>query len=44
MIMKGMPTMNFGCLVLCLIMSIVTSIATEPPRAEMKISVFSGTR
>ena len=38
---SGIPTMNFLCFVLCLIINIVASIATEPPRAESKRSVRS---
>ena len=41
MIISGIPIINFACFVLCLIINIVISIATEPPRAESKRSVRS---
>ena len=37
-----MPSINFICLVLCRMSSIVTSIAAEPPRAESPINLISG--
>ncbi len=43
-IIAGIPIMNFGFFVLCLISSITVSIAALPPSAERRRSVFSGTR
>ena len=40
----GIPIINFGCFVLCLISFIVINIAALPPTAESNRSVFSGTR
>ena len=40
-IIKGIPTINFACFVLCRIISIVSSIATEPPSAAIISNVLS---
>ena len=41
---SGIPTINLGCFVLCLMTCIVMNIATEPPIAERSNRVLSFTR
>ena len=41
-IISGRVSINFRCLVLCLIVSIVIYINVAPPKSERRKSVFSG--